>query len=174
MSSTPVAPATRTGAGSSATDLRALTLARVRSGAMWFTIIAIVSGMNSLLQIFGARIGSATNIHFIFGLGITQVADAIAKQSSNGTAILLVCDGIFLGLLLLFGMWARQRSQAAFIAGMIVYALDGVLLLRYGVWLDAAVHAYALFRMWQGFAACRELAEIDRAVQPGLAPVNLR
>lgn len=174
MSSSPTATAPRTGAGPSATDLRTSTLARVRSGAMWFTIIAIVSGINSLLQIFGAKIGSATNIHFIFGLGITQVADAIAKQSSNGTAILLGSDGIFLGLLLLFGLWARQRSQAAFIAGMIVYALDALLLLRFNVWLDAAVHAYALFRMWQGFAACRELAEIDRAAQPGLSPVNLR
>jgi AmiR/NasT family two-component response regulator len=140
---------------------------------MWFYIIAIVSGINSLLQILGAKVGSIANIHFIFGLGVSQVVDAIAKQSSNGTAILLLSDSVFLGLLLLCGMWARQRSQAAFIAGMFAYALDGLLLLRFNVWLDAAVHAYALFRMWQGYAATRELAELDRAAQPGLSPVNL-
>jgi hypothetical protein len=140
---------------------------------MWFFIISIVSGVNSLLQILGARIGSIANIHFIFGLGITQVVDTIAKQSNNGTAILLISDGVFLGLLLLCGMWARQRSQAAFIAGMIAYALDGLLLLRFNVWLDAAVHAYALFRMCQGYAATHELVELDRTAQPGLSPVNL-
>jgi hypothetical protein len=138
-------------------------IARLRRGASWFITIAALSGVNSLLQIFDAK------IHFIFGLGITQVAGAVARQSANGNAILLLVDGLFIGLLLLCGKWARERSQGAFLGGMIAYALDGLLLVLFGAWIDAAVHAYALYRMWQGYAASRELTQLEQSAQPGLS-----
>ena len=138
-------------------------IARLRQGSSWFFTIAALSGINSLLQIFDAK------IHFIFGLGITQVAGSVARQSGNGTAILLLVDGLFIGLLLLCGKWARQRSQGAFLGGMLAYALDGLLLVLFAAWIDAAVHAYALYRMWQGYAASRELAQLEQAAQPGLS-----
>src|SRR5690349_18497418 len=72
-------------------------IARLHRGASWFFTIAILSGINSLLQIFDAK------IHFIFGLGITQVAGAMARQSENATLIYLLVDGLFIGLLLLCG-----------------------------------------------------------------------
>jgi hypothetical protein len=138
-------------------------IARLRQGASWFFTIAALSGINSLLQIFDAK------IHFIFGLGITQVAGALARQSPNSTGILLLVDGLFIGLLLLCGKWARERSQGAFLGGMVAYALDGLLLVLFGGWIDAAVHAYALYRMWQGYAASRELMQLEQAAQPGLS-----
>ena len=138
-------------------------IARVRQGSSWFFTIADLSGINSLLQIFDAK------IHFIFGLGITQVAGSVARQSANGTAILLLVDGLFIGLLLLCGKWARERSQGAFLGGTLAYALDGLLLVLFSAWIDAAVHAYALYRMWQGYAASRELAQLEQAAQPGLS-----
>lgn len=58
-------------------------------------------------------------------------------------------------------------------ASSIAYALDGVLLLFFSMWLDAAVHAYALYLMWQGFVAARELAEAQMAAQPGLSQPKL-
>lgn len=139
------------------------TLARVRAGASWFFTIGALSGINSLLQIFDAK------IHFIFGLGITQVAGGFAKGSENGTILLLLVDGLFVGLLFLCGKWARERSQGAFLGGMIAYGLDGALLLLFNAWLFAAVHAYALYRMWQGYAATRELEQLEQAAQPGLS-----
>jgi len=42
---------------------------RMRRGAGWFLTIALLSAVNSVLQIFDAK------IRFIFGLGITQVKD---------------------------------------------------------------------------------------------------
>jgi hypothetical protein len=141
----------------------AATIANMRRGASWFYTIALLSGINSLLQIFDAK------IRFIFGLGVTQVVGSMAKQSTNGTVILLLVDGLFIGLLLLCGKWAREKSHGAFLGGMTAYALDGVLLVVFGMWIDAAVHAYALYRMWQGYAASRELAELEKAAQPGLS-----
>src|ERR1051325_4242833 len=90
----------------------------------------------SLLQIFDAK------IRFIFGLGITQVVDAIGHGAGqNGMFVTIAVDGIFIVMLILCSRWAKAGSQGAFLGGMIAYALDGVLLLVFNVWLDAAVHA---------------------------------
>jgi hypothetical protein len=163
MSLSPSASVARPAATAPATTPNAAILVSLRRGASWFYTIAALSGVNSLLQIFDAK------IRFIFGLGITQVAGAMAKQSSNGTVILLLIDGLFIGLLVLCGKWAREKSEGAFLGGMIAYLLDGLLLVVFGLWLDAAVHAYALYRMYQGYAACREIAKLEQATHPGLS-----
>jgi hypothetical protein len=162
MPLSPTTPVSRPGAATDAAA-NAATIASMRRGASWFFTVAALSGINSLLQIFDAK------IRFIFGLGITQVAGALAGHTTNGTVVLLLVDGLFIGLLLLCGKWAREKSQGAFLGGMTAYALDGLLLVLFGMWIDAAVHAYALYRMWQGYAASRELAALEQAAQPGLS-----
>jgi hypothetical protein len=168
MSLSPATTVSRPGVTPQAVGANAGAILGMRRGASWFFTIAILSGINSLLQIFDAH------IRFIFGLGITQVVGTMAKQSSNGTVVLLIVDGLFIGLLLLCGKWARERSQGAFLGGMIAYALDGLLLLLFNMWIDAAVHAYALYRMWQGYAASRELTQLEQAAQPGLSQPVVR
>jgi hypothetical protein len=150
------------------TDPRIPVILRMRRGAGWFLTIAILSGVNSLLQIFDAK------IRFIFGLGITQVVDALGHGGGqNGMLLTIAVDGIFIAMLILCSKWAKAGSQGAFLGGMIAYALDGVLLLLFRVWLDAAVHAYALWMIWQGYSAARELAQIQHAAQPGLSQPRL-
>lgn len=147
-----------------AQDPRASVILRMRRGAGWFVTIAVLSGINSVLEIVDAK------IRFIFGLGITQVVDAVGKGAGqNGMFITIAVDGVFLLMLILCWKWAKTGSQGAFLAGMIAYALDGVLLLFFSMWLDAAVHAYALYMMWQGFVAARELVQMQQAAQPGLS-----
>ncbi len=151
-----------------AQDPRNAVIVRMRRGAGWLLTIAILSGVNSLLEIFDAK------IRFIFGLGITQVVDAIGRGAGqNGMFVTIAVDGIFIAVLILCSKWAKAGSQGAFLGGMIAYALDGVLLLVFNVWLDAAVHAYALYMIWQGYAAARELAQMQQAAQPGLSQPNL-
>ena len=151
-----------------AMDPRGPIILRMRRGAGWFLTIAILSGVNSVLQIFDAK------IRFIFGLGITQVVDAVAHQmGQNGTIIMVIVDGLFILMLILCSKWAKAGSQGAFVGGMIAYGLDGVLLLAFSMWLDAAVHAYALWMIWQGYAAARELAQMQQAAQPGLSQPRL-
>ena len=151
-----------------ATDPRTRLLLRVRRGAGWFLTIALLSGVNSLLQIFDAR------IRFIFGLGITQMLDAIGPQGRGEWMFLTIAlDGLFIAMLILCSRWAKAGSQGAFLGGMIAYALDGALLLLFGGWLEAAVHAYALWMMWRGFSAAKELAQLQLAAQPGLSQPRL-
>ncbi len=135
----------------------AITL-RMRRGAGWFLTIGLLSGVNSLLQIFDAK------IRFIFGLGITQVVDAVAHgMGQGGTTVILVVDGLFILMLILCSRWAKAGSQGAFLGGMIAYAVDGVLLLYFST----------LWMIWQGFSAARELAQMRQAAQPGLSQPRL-
>jgi len=150
-----------------AMDPRVSIILRMRRGAGWFLTIAILSGVNALLQIFDAK------IRFIFGLGITQVVDAVAHGMERGTIVVIVVDGLFILMLVLCSRWAKTGSQGAFLGGMIAYALDGILLLLFRMWLDAAVHAYALWMIWQGYSASRELAQLQQAAQPGLSQPRL-
>src|SRR5437879_12427041 len=118
---TPVNPS----ASPAAMDPRIPVILGMRRGAGWFLTIGLLSGVNSLLQIFDAK------IRFIFGLGITQVVDAVAHgMGQGGTIVILVVDGLFILMLILCSRWAKMGSQGALLGGMIAYALDGVLLLR--------------------------------------------
>lgn len=145
-------------------DPRGPIILRMRRGGGWFLTIAVLSGINSVLQIIN------TPVRFIFGLGITQVVDAAGHGSGqNGLFWTIAIDGVFIVMLILCSRWAKAGSQGAFLGGMIAYALDGVLLLVFNIWLDAAVHAYALYMIWQGYAAARELGQMQQAMQPGLS-----
>ena len=149
-------------------DPRAPIILRMRRGAGWFLTIAILSGANSLLQIFDAK------MRFIFGLGITQVVDAVGHSAGQNTLfVTMAVDGLFIVMLVLCSKWAKAGSQGAFVGGMIAYALDGVLLVLFSVWLAAVVHAYALYMIWQGYVAARELAQIQQAAEPGLSQPTL-
>jgi hypothetical protein len=168
MSLTPGGPPASVPAPPAATDPRDAIILRMRRGAGWFLSIAILSGANALLQIFDAK------IRFIFGLGITRLVDDMAHgMGQSGTTLILVVDGLFIVMLILCSRWAKTGSQVAFLGGMIAYTLDGVLLLYFRVWLDAAVHAYALWMIWQGYSASRELAQLQQAAQPGLSQPRL-
>src|SRR5258708_32192285 len=95
---------------------------RMRRGAGWFLTIGLLSGVNSLLQIFDAK------IRFIFGLGITQVVDAVAHgMGQGGTTVILVVDGLFILMLILCSRWAKAGSQGAFLGGVISYSVQWVL-----------------------------------------------
>ncbi|HUC53596.1 MAG TPA: hypothetical protein VMR90_06100 [Candidatus Cybelea sp.] len=168
MSLSPGGPPAGSAAPLPATDAKTVVILRMRRGAGWFLTIGLLSAVNAILQIFDAK------IRFIFGLGITQVVDAAARGTGqNGTIIMVVVDGLFILMLVLCSQWAKSGSQGAFLGGMLAYALDGVLLLYFSMWLDAAVHAYALWMIWQGYTASRELAQMQQAAQPGLSQPRL-
>ncbi|HTC93295.1 MAG TPA: hypothetical protein VK699_07580 [Terriglobales bacterium] len=115
-------------------------------GASWFFWIAALSIVNSIISMSGG------GWHFIVGMGITQVVDGIGSLTgSSGTAIAFVINLFIAGIVALFGVFARKGQKWAFLVGMILYALDGVLLLVASDFLSVAFHAYALFSIFRGF-----------------------
>jgi hypothetical protein len=142
----------------------------VRSGGTWFYYIAGLSLVNSILFWAGS------NWSFVIGLGITDAANVIGHDGitgATGMAIAIVFDlavaGGFAGL----GYLARKGTTWAFIVGMVVYLLDGLLLVWVTDWLSVAFHALALFYIVRGFRASRALrasAAPPPATTTGIAP----
>lgn len=99
-------------------------LAQVKSGASWFYWIAGLSLVNSIAAFSGS------DWRFILGLGVTQLIDVLGQSIEGpGKFIALVLDLVAAGVLVLFGVFASKGHLWAFVVGMVLFALDGVLFL---------------------------------------------
>lgn len=131
---------------------------QMKGGAHWFYWIAALSLINSGIFLFGG------NWSFFAGLAITQLADALVYEVSGtndfsiAKIIALTIDLIVAGLFALCGVFASRLQIWAFVAGMILYALDGVLVLLLGGFLSAGFHLFALIMIFRGLMAARELS----------------
>ena len=139
----------------------------VKNGAGWFLAVAGLSILNSVMTMSGA------GFHFIFGLGITQIVDAIGKQSGTvGSALSLIINLFVAALFVLFWHFARRGKKWAFLTGMILYAIDGLILLPFADWLGAAFHAYALFRIYNGMQGIPVLRRLQHAMAGTAPPIE--
>ena len=128
----------------------------MKRGAGWLIAVALFSVINSALMMTDAK------LHFIVGLGVTQIADGIGKVGGTaggvaGFIVSLCAAGVFL----IFWKFAREGQQWAFIVAMVLYAMDGLIFLGFGAWLDLAFHAFALFNIYKGLAALNELNKLQ-------------
>lgn len=133
---------------------QAVAARRTQIGGDWFFWIAGFSVVNSVLA------QTSASIHFVIGLGTTEVFDSGALGIPKGAVLAL--DLLAAAFYVLYGLFARKGARWAFIAGAVFYLLDGVLLLTLKDWLAVAFHAYALFRIFQGFQAAQQLAVLRR------------
>jgi len=134
---------------------------RGKNGAAWFYWIAGLSLVNTVLVL------SQGGLAFALGLNITMIPDSIAadvalKPEGNLTILVaaLVFDAVILGLFVLCGYLSQRRVLPIFALGMVIYLLDGVLgfvLMGFGDLMGIGIHAFALWSMWSGFTAYREL-----------------
>ncbi|HMF91291.1 MAG TPA: hypothetical protein VKL40_11660 [Candidatus Angelobacter sp.] len=128
-----------------------LAKARIKASANWFDWIAALSVVNAVIAL------SNSNWHFLLGLGVTDVVNYLARKSGSGQAqvIGLVVTLVVAGIFWLMGRFAKQGQYWALIVGMILYTLDGGLLLIGQDWLSAAFHVYALFMLSRTFGAIK-------------------
>ena len=137
--------------------------ARVKRGANWFYWIAGLSVINSAAFVMGA------NFHFLAGLGLTEIADAIIEASiQQGAptaikAVSVVFDLIVVISFALAGYFANKFFRTAFIIGIIVYVFDGLIVLLLGDFFMAAFHAFALYSLIRGYLACRQIKAYNAA-----------
>jgi hypothetical protein len=134
------------------TPQTAASIAHMRSGASWFYWVAALSLVNSVVAFTGS------SWRFILGLGVTQIIDEFGSNlGASGKGVALVLDILAAGILVLFGVFANKGHSWAFVLGMILFALDGVIFLLVQNWLGVGFHAFVLFCLVRGFMACREL-----------------
>jgi hypothetical protein len=134
----------------------------LKNSASWFVVIAALSILNSVLAMSGA------SIHFIFGLGLTQIVDGIAHQvGSAGYVLDFVINGIIAGLFVLIWHFARKGHAFPWYGGMALYVIDGLLLLLFKDYLSAAFHAWALYRMSPGLKLIPVLKQLNQTTATG-------
>lgn len=127
-------------------------VAQLKSGASWFYWIAGLSLVNSLAAFLGS------DWRFILGLGVTQVFDALGSQMGGaGKVVTLGLDVIAAGALVLFGVFGNKRHLWAFIVGMGLFALDGLVFLLAQDWIGVGFHVFVLYCLFRGLQACRSL-----------------
>ncbi len=139
----------------------------VKTGAGWFLTIAILSLVNSVLSMSG------THVRFIFGLGIAEFIDALAHQAGqSGVALDLIINGFVAGVFVLFWHFGRKGEKWAFMAGMALYIVDGLVMLYFKDLLAVAFHAYGMYRIYTGMSGIPALQKLQQALIPAGAPIQ--
>jgi len=71
--------------------------------------------------------------------------------------VALVLDLLAAGVCALFGVFANKGQMWAFVVGMILFALDGLIFLLVQDWIGVAFHVFILYCLFRGAQACRQL-----------------
>ena len=137
-----------------------------QSGARWFFWIAALSMINSIVILANGQ------WNFLAGLGLTQVISGLAVGLSEqlGTAATVIAVALNLMVVLIFvgfGLFAQKFHTWAFIFGMVVYGLDGLIFLMVQDWLSIAFHLFVLYSLYRGLSANMKLSGLRAE---GLAP----
>jgi hypothetical protein len=134
-----------------------------KSGANWFYWIAGLTLITSIMSLLGG------GWRFFLSLGTTQLIDAIAYATAgelgDATKVIAIVLDIFITAMFVgFGVLANKRQFWAYIAGMVVFLLDGVVSLAIFDWLGAGMHVLALFFMFRGYQAGRQLVALEQSI----------
>lgn len=130
----------------------------LKGSSSWFVVVAGLSLVNSVLSMTGA------DLHFIFGLGLTQIVDALAHDAGGAGIVLdLIVNGMIAGVFVIFWNFARKGQKWAFLAGMGLYVVDALILLAFKDFLSVAFHGWALYRMSAGLKLLPALEQMNKS-----------
>jgi hypothetical protein len=147
------------------------------AGANTFYWIAALSVINTIAYVTGA------DFSFMIGLGFTQVITGLAvgmAEGVSGDAVMIIkAVGIVLslavaGLFVGAGILANRRHKWSFIAGMVLYGLDGLIFLLFKDYFPLIFHLVMLFYVFAGFSALNKLNKITQPKQPQTAVPVIR
>ncbi|HSF06086.1 MAG TPA: hypothetical protein VLG10_09890 [Methylomirabilota bacterium] len=143
-------PAGAAGASPSADERRTLEAQR-RGGGQWFYWIAGLSLINAVLALTGQ------DWHFILGLGVTQLVQGLSQQAGAAGIKAGLVGLAVIGLFAVLGQRAILGHRWAFVLGMALFGLDGVIFLVVQDWVGVGFHAFALVMILRGYLAARRL-----------------
>nr|WP_320147011.1 hypothetical protein [uncultured Anaeromusa sp.] len=132
-------------------EIRIRTENEYKSGARWFYWVAAMSIINE------ASFQIHMSWNFAIGLGITQVVNVLFQNGIVSGIVTLILAGVFL----FFGKMAHKGYNWAFIVGMIVYSLDGILFILAQDYIGLGIHVFALYYMYRGMKAYKILVAMN-------------
>jgi hypothetical protein len=124
---------------------------RRRSGGQWFYWVAGLSLINTGLAVTGQT------WRFILGLGITQLVQELGQRGAAANMTAAMAGLAVIGLFAFLGQRAVHGYRWAFVVGMVLYALDGLIFLLIQDWAGVGFHAFALVMIQRGYSAARQL-----------------
>ncbi|HTH49159.1 MAG TPA: GYF domain-containing protein [Candidatus Limnocylindria bacterium] len=153
----PQAPAGMAAARSSS-YLDPAAMMRIRSGANWFFWIAGLSAANLVLSLMGSNFG------FAVGSSAFDLCVALSRTDGGFNLVPALGAGLVIGGWALIGVLARQANRWAFVVGLVLFALDTLLLLLLmsSNVIGLAIHGYILFRIFLGLKEAWALAGNSR------------
>ena len=149
-------------------------------GAMWFFLIPAVSLISSILMLTNGErwiiIGFWTWA-LSAGLGVNQWIDSVAWANGGLAApVAAFFDIAFAGAFGLCGIFALRYSAAIYLAGMIAYALDGLIVVMLARPFGFVVHVLALGFLINGYLEVRKFRRLCYLEQqyPEVSGVRLK
>src|SRR5437016_13056116 len=123
--------------------------AKIRPNAGWFDWIAILSVVNGVIALGNG------SWNFLLGLGVTTMLNEYARLGQISPAVSLAVTVGAAAFFWLMGRFAKMGQKWALILGMLLYALDGAVLLLVSEqpWLMIAFHVFALVMMARALGA---------------------
>ncbi|MCI0552577.1 MAG: hypothetical protein L0287_16625 [Anaerolineae bacterium] len=136
---------------------------RMKRGANNFYWIAALSVINSILSMTGS------GTYFVIGLAVTLIVDGVTiglRESLPDASMIVRIIGLVLSILVagvfaLFGFFASQAKRWAFLVGMVLYGLDGLIMLAFADWIGVLFHAFFLWGLFGGWRALGELQKMS-------------
>ena len=140
---------------------------RMKRGANNFYWIAALSVINSILSMTGS------GTYFVIGLAVTLMVDGmtigLSESLPDVSAIVkiigLVLSILIAGVFALFGFFASQGKRWAFLVGMVLYGLDGLIMLAFADWIGVLFHGFFLWGLFGGWRALGELQKMSSQKQ---------
>ncbi|MBI9051804.1 MAG: hypothetical protein JEZ00_20465 [Anaerolineaceae bacterium] len=133
-------------------------------GARWFYWIAGLSIVNSIISLFNG------DMVFMFGLGISQLIDAIAfygaEEVGSETGLIIKIVGfivslVIAGICFLIGYFGSIGKKWVLLAGIVLYGIDLLFCLIAGAYLDVLFHLFVLFFLIRGVSAINNLQKLN-------------
>ena len=112
----------------------------------WLFIIGYLSIINTIIQ------STKSTVHFIFGLGITQITDAVSISTfENNSLFSFLISFLISGIFIALGYFAKSKYKWAYLTGLILYGLDTSIFVYSSDWLSTAFHLFVLFAIIRGY-----------------------
>ena len=136
----------------------------VHNSGKWFYWIAGLSVINTLIIFFGG------GVSFIVGLGITQLVDGIVFEASSTAKLFALFINILIsGTFVIFGYFAMKQQKWAFLTGMVLYFMDGMLFLLVQNWLSVGFHVFVLFSLYAGIKSLGKIEKLQYEKTGGIS-----
>jgi len=118
---------------------------------------------------------SGSGVAFFLSLGVTQFIDGLAKglAANLGDSVRiigLILNVLVAGVFVLIGWLALKRHLWSFVAGMVLFALDALLLLAFQVWISFVFHAVVIYWIFKGYQAGRRLSALELEMRSAPPP----